>query len=752
MGLKCQVFKKEDNTIERVEAPNGEPSVLYESAKQVLGNEEKALEVWAKAYTPEFLSYYGYWINPVVGEFYNTDSNGEPFLDDVIAYMKRNTYVMEPLAPKDIMDIRNLLISTNTPGIVSLNNNIHQNLYIDGNLVINEQNLRKTGLYNETEISRILSDPSTRAEVVSSMRKVMDFIGNIQDMRKQTYFLSIDDIYGPVIYKDGEFNSFGKKNIYNPSEIDEAIKNEVAGIRDEGGFNKAFMNLEASYPELVDRFVNDKEFASEVFDEYSTMSKIPVVTIEDGEPVKEKRRTLSKIQNYFHYNPARIGEARKRVSDFLNRPSSIGQDSVYRMLREIEESATWFGVDIIGLSDLYSNSPGRVEEIENVVLDLDIFIARRGDMGYAPTLASSIDDLLGDSRDRRVLRLPDYMTGMNIVYSESVLPARDMFESHSLLKIGENIYQDIRKEDLNSLYRVASVLAKSNFSYFPSGIYPSSCFKDGYLNKDKISNLSDSEMIESIRSYVLSNTDPENTEEMVMTRIAFGHDAIPAGRQINAGRELSRYMNKKYDYPGTVIPSRLYTGYLNNKFHKTKLYDNVYKYLDFASDGTLKLSLFDPHTLKTIELSSEGRLKSDLFDYAMSSTDISFSDLFYLDNVDPLYAGEDFKHHLYTTYPDLLKELGSKGNIEEHDDFIMAYGVYDEFIKKDGFVYMKIGEGSLGSTYQLLEGTESEVKYNSTQKAKKTDIDKNKVKELVSLKQSFDLSVEEKKNLGKLEC
>ena len=113
MGLKCQIIKKKDNTIERVEAPNGEPSVLYESAKQILGNEEKALEVWAKAYTPDFLSYYGNWINPVVGEFYDTDSNGEPLFDDVINYMKKNTYVMEPLAAEDVLDVRNLLVSTN---------------------------------------------------------------------------------------------------------------------------------------------------------------------------------------------------------------------------------------------------------------------------------------------------------------------------------------------------------------------------------------------------------------------------------------------------------------------------------------------------------------------------------------------------------------------------------------------------------------------------------------------------------------
>ena len=86
MGVKCQIEKKE-NKIERVEAPNGEPSVLYESALKLLGNSERALQVWAKAYTSDFLSYYGHWNNPDPGEMFNTDPNGEPLLEDVLSYM-----------------------------------------------------------------------------------------------------------------------------------------------------------------------------------------------------------------------------------------------------------------------------------------------------------------------------------------------------------------------------------------------------------------------------------------------------------------------------------------------------------------------------------------------------------------------------------------------------------------------------------------------------------------------------------------
>ena len=47
MGVKCQIEKKE-NEIKRVKAPNGEPSVLYESALKLLGNSERALQVWLR--------------------------------------------------------------------------------------------------------------------------------------------------------------------------------------------------------------------------------------------------------------------------------------------------------------------------------------------------------------------------------------------------------------------------------------------------------------------------------------------------------------------------------------------------------------------------------------------------------------------------------------------------------------------------------------------------------------------------------
>lgn len=460
MGVKCQIEKKE-NKIERVEAPNGESSVLYESALKLLGNSERALQVWAKAYTPGFLSYYGHWNNPAPGEMFNTDSNGEPLLEDVLSYMKRQTYFADPLTDQDVKDVRDFLLSTyGVYTAPSLSNIILHYFYVDGSLILNEQNLRRSGLYNETEISRILSDPSVLNEVSTSMRKLLDYSNNEHDREKDNYFMSIDYQYGPIVYKEGVFNQFGKKVPYNPSELYWAMCKTVGGIKNFSEFSSAFESLRNLYPELVEKFVSDKKFAESMFDEFSSMEKIPVINIEGDDVVEGKKRSLSKLQDLSYYNPGKIEFLRARISAYLNRANADTESDLRSMIWDIEEACTWFGIDIIGTSETYDGTEQSLNKIDNLMLDLDIYVARHNDVNYAPTLASSIDDVLGDSTDYYFGLLPEYMDNLNIVYSESDIDPVEAFEKHSLLKVGDNLYQRISKDDLNEMYQISTVLAK----------------------------------------------------------------------------------------------------------------------------------------------------------------------------------------------------------------------------------------------------------------------------------------------------
>lgn len=750
MGVKCQIEKKE-NKIERVTAPNGEPSVLYESAKQLLGDEERALEVWAKAYTSDFLDYYGHWNAPAPGELFNTDSNGEPMLEDVIAYMRRQYYVADPFTAQDVKDVRDIMISNRIYSIRSLSNTVLRSFYVDGNLILNEQNLRDSGLYDETEISRILDNPSVLNEVVSSMRLLIDYSNNKHDMQKETYFTTVERPYGPVVYKRGVFNRFGKKVPYNPAELYEAMRNAIGGIKSVSAFESAFESLSDSYPELVERFVSDKSFALSIFKEFSNMKSMPVVAIEDDNVVESKRRSLSRLQDFSYYSPINAESLRARISAFLNRVNADTEEDLRSMIWDVEEACVGLGIDIVGVSKAYDGTEESLNKIDSLMLDLDIYVARRNDDTYAPTLASAIDDVLGDSRDRRVMFLPEYMDNMNIVYMESDIDPVSAFENHSLLYLGGNLYHKVERDNLSDLYDMAAELAKQSLTYFPPGIYPEYCFKDGVLDKRRVENVDSKVLADSIKKYILSYTDSQNTEEMNATRLAFGHLVIPESPYVNEEREFSRYINRKQDKENPLLLFDLYQSYLENKLHNTEVYEGAYKYLDFKPDHLLGLTVSDPDTLKQIELSLAGNDREQLFEYSMSSTDPSFTDLFYLDYYDMLYAGSDFYHDLFTKHPNLLNEVRDH-NITKQDDNVIVEGLYDNFIRIGNTVFTKVGESSSGSIYQNLTGTESEVKYDSTQKAKTVETDYAPYQNRSGLTQDMIVSKSELDDLNKLEC
>lgn len=750
MGVKCQIEKKE-NEIKRVKAPNGEPSVLYESALKLLGNSERALQVWAKAYTLGFLSYYGHWNNPAPGEMFNTDPNGEPLLEDVLSYMKRQAYFSDPLTAQDVKDVRDVMISNSIYSIRSLINRVRSSFYVDGNLILNEENLRRSGLYNETEISRILDNPSVLNEVGSFMRLLLDYSNNEHDLGKESYFTTVEKPYGPVVYKNGVFNKLGKRASYNPAEVYEAIKNTVGGISVVSEFDAAFGSLSDSYPELVERYQSDKSFALSLFNEFSNMNIVPVVALEDNNIVEGKRRSLSKLQDYAYYSPIGSESLRARISAFLNRVNADTEEDLRSMIWDVEEACVGLGIDIVGVSKAYDGTEESLNKIDSLMLDLDIYVARRNDDTYAPTLASAIDDVLGDSRDRRVMFLPEYMDNMNIVYMESDIDPVSAFENHSLLYLGGNLYHKVERDNLGDLYDMAAELAKQSLTYFPPGIYPEYCFKNGVLDKEKVRNVDNNTLMDSIKKYVRSFMDSQNTEDMVMTRMAFGHPAVLDVSYVDVDREYSRYMNKKQDSENPLSLFDLYQSYLDNKLHKTKLYDNAYKYLDFKPGPSLGLISDDPDILKSIELSLSGKDRLMLFDYSMTSTDPSLSKLFYLERYDSSYAGNDFEHYFYTRHPYLLKEK-SGPNIVEQDGVITAEGIYDNFIRVGNKIWSKVSESSSGSIYQNLTGTESEVKYDSTQKAKTVETDYAPYQNRSGLTQDMTVSKSELGDLNKLEC
>mgnify|MGYP000013948790 FL=1 len=753
MGIACQVYKNKEGDIDKIVAPNGEQSILYGKALALTGDSQKASGVWATAYTPGFLSYYGTWNNPSIESQYNLDANGEPMLEDVIAFMKKNTYKLEPFSSKDVVDVNNFMLSTGVSDARSLANKIRDNFIIDGNIIINDRNLRKSGLYNEVEINRILSDLSIKNSVVSSMRLLLDYSNNDNIGQEDDYYMSSIGYDGPIIFKSNSFNQFGKQDIYNPYEIDNDIKQKVGGIKDISTFSSLFNTLDK--PELVDRFNNDGSFKNRVFEEYSNMDRIPVVNISNG-TVSIENESLSKLTTYSFPNASKVKSMRKSISDVLRLSDKEWGDSnkVIKMLKDIESNAINFGIDVIGLSDIYNVKPQ--SEFDNVLMDLDIYIAgmHKYDYSGVRSLSNSINNLFGKESERhKVLTLPSHLQGRNVVYMEGNASPIDMYNNHSLLKVGENLYQRINKTgNKEELYSEIIETIKVIPEFISSEAYPSSFFKEGKLDYDKVKKVTDNNiLLDSLKRFVLSNTDSNNSEEMVLNRLIFGQPLKTNTPSVDWQRSFNRYMSRESDVINSVIPINLYRKYLNNKLNNTDAYNDVLKYIDFKSNYTIGLNLVDDYTLKKIDLLSDGDIRKELFFYSMTSSDPTLKNLFYLRDINNIYMGEDVKHAIYKDNPSLLEEYS--GTVMEIDEnSIEANGVYDDFIRIGNNIYSKVSEGTNGSVYQNLYGTEADVKTESTQRQKKSIVENRGTAESPNINMLFTLSDNESQSLRRLEC
>jgi len=79
--MSCSIIRNKDTKeIERVNAPNGKESILYNSVLEMNSDKEEALRIWAQVYTPSFKQWFGDWENDKENSSKVVDDNGEPLV------------------------------------------------------------------------------------------------------------------------------------------------------------------------------------------------------------------------------------------------------------------------------------------------------------------------------------------------------------------------------------------------------------------------------------------------------------------------------------------------------------------------------------------------------------------------------------------------------------------------------------------------------------------------------------------------
>lgn len=726
MGLNCKIFKDRNGSITGVAAPNGENSTLFEEAVKITGNREKAVEVWATAYTPGFIRYYGNWTDKRYKSAYALDKNGEPLIDDVIAYFRKNTYMIGEMTRSDLLEAREFLKNTGNRSFSDVASRVRSSMLVNGVITVNEGTLRRSGLYTADEISDIMGTPGAAESLTDKFDALLSTEAEESDSEDSSAYMSRQTNESGVIPRDiftGRKTAFYKNETEDADEIGMAIRERAAGVENRAEFDNAINSLSARFPNFVSRYADDQDMKTAIYREYSGANRIERVVVTPGGARRIPQFTMPKLVMFSRSNNRMLERTRKKISRLLSMDNFKSSDARSE-LRRLERDALYFGIDLVGLRSSYESGYASDEAVQNLITTLDLYISdlSRGGSEYTGELADAMRRALGSDSADVIRRLPPGLENRDVVYLEQDMAAKEAFEKHRLLKVGDHLYMVASNtESLDDLYSSVPEILKLRPGKTPSEAFPSEVFENGKINFARLRNISSDRIRESLQNYVRNVSDSENTEKMILTRIAFGLDPVVRTETFDTMEDaINRYMNRKTATPEEKrkLVEDLYNIYLREKESNSEMYRRAMKYFKFTPDGNILIDTNNTDVLTDIGIALKGEARNLFEKYTDATMDPISYVIYGRRGDDGRFKGDDFMYEFYKAHPGELQEVKRANVRQEEDGSYFVEGMYDKFAKINGDVMMKVTEGNTGSVYRLLEGTPSEVLYESTQVSK----------------------------------
>lgn len=681
MGLKCKIIKNKDGVVQKVSAPNGNDSILYKDAMNKHNSQKTALHTWATAYTDNFNLYYGDWQNSP-SEDQSLDANGEPVLSDVESYLDNIKGIAPPLTDMDILGLRSLMISNGIQNIEELDQAIG-NFIVNGKIEINRRNLKKSGLYSQDEINRIMRDGIARRNLTDLFNRFNSVV--IGEPSARTNYMLSSDIDSDISYISDAYTLSGKKDFINPEKLENDLLEALGGIKDRMDFDRAVFNL--PYDSIIERYQSDAEYAESLFDHYSAYDRVNVVD-SGGDMVTDSAAPA--LSSYSVYNEKAASELIADLSALTAVDPEIWNDAelIKEGLRRVTANAAKMGIDLADLEDSY-DAKGQ-GEIEDFLLGLDTYV-RSLAPGREPN-TSFYEDYdsffsLGSPVTRPVILNESEKNLSRIVVRDNTGTTYNdiqLYENFGLIHLRGNIFLKIDKKNRSELYDVAYQFNDAYEKLFKMPMFP---IGDS-------AGKSREEVISMIKEWANKKSSSRQSDEMVVFKKIYNLDTDPAPSTVDVQRELNRYMERQKHEPVSPYDNiRLRNLILKEKIASSDLYNKVLSSIVF-DPGSFSLHLTNngPMSIREIELSTSGELRDLLLRSALHSNDASLGNLFYIQDYPDIYRNANFYRDLYTRHPELTPEINvnyqtlEDGRIKTYfsGDFVNVNNVLMEKIAEDG--------------------------------------------------------------------
>ena len=483
MSINCRVSFK-NNELEVVDK-NGQPSKLYYDALELTGNEDKAFDLWYKAFSQEFTE--------------QVKANRDDVtLDEVLKFVSVNSSFRKSLDISEVREIKDIMDKNSFETLSSFHNTLKDIFRPEGVTELNTRKAYESGLYDLESLSEINLD------------EIDDLLDKIEGtlLKTDIYVTPSSDTSANFI-DTSRRTILGTPEFISQEEIEEEIITKVENTKDSSQISSLINNL--PYGSFAERFNSEEPFRNQILKNVGAYTKVNTLFIENGIFIIKNLTHFSNLKRTLGTNNKTVGlaadiEFLKEMSDTV---WAENQEEVKDVLRDIAfYQFNDNNIDIFGLDKNSSN--------KKVILDT---LNSLGEMLKNPTNESILNfsdkfsALVPQPTSLASEILPENLEpfAQNIFKVHSNLSESELFRDHGLIKVASNLYHKVDLGNRSNLYEQLYQKAKEE----GSPIYLKSEDKqEGLRELEKYVMLQDSPLEKDVK------------EEHILNKLIFNHPKI----------------------------------------------------------------------------------------------------------------------------------------------------------------------------------------------------------------------------------
>jgi len=647
MSIACRVSFKGGST--NVTNEDGTPSQLFNEALSFTNfNEKKAFDLWRVAYTTDYIKA-------------NGAHKDTATLSDVLRYLDISASKGKRLSVDQKHSVISIMEHSGIESLSDLSVTLNKIFKSTGILGLDSNAAIASGLYTTEDLE------------VLNLEDIREILNSIDGELLKGDIYSSPTLF-PTKYRDtSKRNILGGSRVITEEQIYEEIKNSVKDFSSETSIDEAISNL--PYTEFVDKFNTNATFRNKIVKNLSKYTRVPFKRFVMGELVDSNAATYTTISNTLLDGLDTTG-LRADTSILANISPEVWsqqQSSIKDILTRIEKEQVENGIDIIGISE-YSEDQALVMNMLASLIDM----VESPSEETVANFATDMDQTLPEIVDGIVMEIPEVYKGLAVFKLDSNETPGTLFEQYGLIKVGDNLYHQVAKENISEL---------NEFIYDQvidgSIIIPTTTKEIAAQNKEQA--------LRDIASYINSrDTGIPSTENELISANQVVWNHLPLDNSVNS--EQLAEIKTDENYLKTNFISDFYKYILEEKLKASDLYKDVLSKFSIT-DGDIVLN----SPVKNID---NLKYTEELKDYIRLKKDGSMKYLL------PMATPNNRST--------ALEALNNPSSVQNYNGRIVRYGEFyvtksnqAEFIKVNGTIYRQTISNNKASVYKKQPVKES---------------------------------------------